>query len=70
MRHWKCVRCGRNDRAEGTFLCAECLADPARRKEQVHAEKAGHGDYREARRILIDRHNWAGEWPKYTEARA
>lgn len=58
----RCVRCGRNDQAEGTFLCTPCLDDPRAYIERSDAELRAALEGRPARRIVVERYQWAGGW--------
>lgn len=59
-----CVRCGRRERFETTYLCRDCLADPAMRAELAEALI-----FDEPRRYVVAAYKWAGGWDR-SRARA
>lgn len=63
MSELTCVRCGQEPRDGEAFLGAECIANPATRREieEVNPEP----DYvpvRERRQMLVDNFGWVGGW--------
>lgn len=65
----RCVRCGRKDRADGTYLCAPCRGDQATFREMSEARREvlkllPEDGGRDQRRYLIGVCHWAGGWPR------
>lgn len=65
----RCVRCGNRDRADDTFLCAECRADQSTFREMSEAHRAVRARYPDddgstQRRYLVGTFHWAGGWPR------
>jgi hypothetical protein len=60
----RCVRCGRRDREDGTYLCRPCLGDPAMRAELSEALR-----FDEPRRYVVAVYKWAGGWDLLRHAR-
>ena len=56
-----CVRCGLEPARAGTYLCADCRADPSADFERRIAEESVVG-YRDQRRLLVDLFGWRGGW--------
>jgi len=59
-----CVRCGRHPRTETTFVCRQCIEDPATKDEVLDGLEYGRrvNDGKAARDYMIERHHWAGGW--------
>jgi len=64
MNTQQCVRCGRGPRADGTFLCAVCVAEPSINRDMMEARLAVGPDGVEQRKWLVAFRKWAGGWPR------